>query len=396
MYLREETKKIRVGNVSVGGGSTVSVQSMTTADTRDSNAAAEQIKRLEAEGCDIVRVAVPDEEAARAVEKIKKQISIPLVCDIHFDHRLALICVDGGADKIRINPGNIGSEEKTRAVTEKCKRNGIPIRIGINGGSLEKPLLERFGGVTPEAIVESAMGHVKILEDMDFHDIAISLKASNVPVTIEAYRLMAERRPYPLHVGITEAGTVWGGTIKSCAGIGAILSMGIGDTIRVSLTGDPVEEVRVGRKLLQSLELGGRHMIEFVSCPTCGRCCVDLISTASAIEARLNELEARGVFKKPLHVSVMGCAVNGPGEARNADIGIAGGKGEFLLFEKGVILGKLSPENAVEEFVNRVVQMGSSADPFYSRENIAELERRVSDIRSGKSTLKEHELIEEK
>ena len=359
MYLREETRKIRVGNVSVGGGSTVSVQSMTTADTRDSNAAAEQIKRLEAEGCDIVRVAVPDEEAARAVERIKKQISIPLVCDIHFDYRLALICVDGGADKIRINPGNIGSEEKTRAVTEKCKRNGIPIRIGINGGSLEKPLLERFGGVTPEAIVESAMGHVKILEDMDFHDIAISLKASNVPITIAAYRLMAERRPYPLHVGITEAGTVWGGTIKSCAGIGAILSMGIGDTIRVSLTGDPVEEVRVGRKLLQSLELGGRHMIEFVSCPTCGRCCVDLISTASAIETRLNELEARGVFKKPLHVSVMGCAVNGPGEARNADIGIAGGKGEFLLFEKGVICGKLSPENAVEEFVSRVVQMGS-------------------------------------
>lgn len=359
MVLRENTRKIRVGNTFIGGGSPIPVQSMTTADTRDSAAAAEQIRRLEEAGCDIVRVAVPDEEAARAVEKIRKQISIPLVCDIHFDYRLALICVDGGADKIRINPGNIGSEEKTRAVTEKCKRNGIPIRIGINGGSLEKPILERFGGVTPEAIVESAMRHVRILEEMDFRDIAISLKASNVPVTVEAYRLMAEQRPYPLHVGITEAGTVWSGTIKSCAGIGAILSMGIGDTIRVSLTGDPVEEVRVGRKLLQSLSLGGRHMIDFVSCPTCGRCCVDLIGTAAAIEARLSELEARGVFKRPLHVSVMGCAVNGPGEARNADIGLAGGKGEFLLFEKGVICGKVAPEKAVEEFVNRVVQMGS-------------------------------------
>ncbi len=358
MFLRNETRKINVGGVYVGGGSGISVQSMTTTDTRDAAATAAQINRLADEGCDIVRVAVPDEAAARAIDAIKSKISIPLVCDIHFDYKLALICVDGGADKIRINPGNIGSEEKTRAVTEKCKKNNVPIRIGINGGSLEKSLLEKYGGVTAEAIVESAMGHVELLEAMDFHDIAISLKSSNVPMTIEAYRLMAEKRNYPLHVGITEAGTLWGGTIKSCAGIGAVLSTGIGDTIRVSLTGDPVEEVRVGRKLLQSLELGGDRMIEFVSCPTCGRCCVDLIHTASAIEARLMALEAQGVFKRPLHVSVMGCAVNGPGEAKNADIGLAGGKGEFLMFEKGVICGKLSSETAVEEFVARVVEMG--------------------------------------
>ncbi len=360
IFLRNETGKINVGGIEIGGGSRISVQSMTTTDTRDAVKTAEQIKRLADEGCDIVRVAVPDEEAARAIEKIKSKITIPLVCDIHFDYKLALMCVDGGADKIRINPGNIGSEEKTRVVTEKCKANRIPIRIGINGGSLEKQLLEKYGGVTAEAIVESAMGHIRILEEMNFNDIAVSLKSSNVPMTIEAYRLMAKQRPYPLHVGITEAGTVWGGTVKSCAGIGAILAMGIGDTIRVSLTGDPVEEVRVGRKLLQSLELGGNKMIEFVSCPTCGRCCVDLINTAAEIERKLMALEAKGVFKRPLHVSVMGCAVNGPGEAKNADIGLAGGKNEFLLFEKGVICGKLSAENAVEEFITRVVEMGKA------------------------------------
>lgn len=349
-----------MGGVAVGGGSRVSVQSMTTTDTRDAEATVRQIENLEAAGCDIVRVAIPDEQAARAVEAIKKKISVPLVCDIHFDYRLALICVSCGADKIRINPGNIGSEEKTKAVTEACKRNGIPIRIGINGGSLEKSVLEKHGGVTAEAIVDSAMGHVRLLERMGFYDIAVSLKSSNVPMTIEAYRLMAEQKPYPLHVGITEAGTLWGGTVKSCAGIGAILSMGIGDTIRVSLTGDPVEEVNVGRKLLQALELGGGRMIEFVSCPTCGRCCVDLINTAAAVEKRLLELEAKGAFKKPLHVSVMGCAVNGPGEARNSDIGLAGGNGEFLLFEKGVVCGKIAMENAVDEFVERVLRLSTA------------------------------------
>jgi (E)-4-hydroxy-3-methylbut-2-enyl-diphosphate synthase len=358
MYLRNETRKINVGGIMIGGGSKIPVQSMTTSDTRDAMATVEQIKRLQEEGCEIIRVAVPDEAAARAIGEIRKNISIPLVCDIHFDYKLALMCVDGGADKIRINPGNIGSEEKTRAVTEKCKRNNIPIRIGINGGSLEKDLLEKYGGVTAEAIVESAMGHVELLESMDFYDIAVSLKSSNVPMTIEAYRLMAEKRNYPLHVGITEAGTVWGGTIKSCAGMGAILAMGIGDTIRVSLTGDPAEEVRVGRKLLQALELGGDRMIEFVSCPTCGRCCVDLIGTAAEIERRLMALEAQGQIKKKLHVSVMGCAVNGPGEAKNADIGLAGGKGEFLMFEKGVICGKLPQETAVDDFVARVLEMG--------------------------------------
>ena len=359
MYTRNDTRKINIGNVSIGGGSPIAVQSMTNTDTRDVHATVNQILRLEEAGCDIIRVAVPDEAAANAVKEIKKNIHVPLVADIHFNYKLALMCIENGIDKVRINPGNIGSSERTHAVTEMCSKYNIPIRIGINGGSLEKDILAKYGSPTPEAIVESAMGHINILESMGFYDIAVSLKSSNVPATIESYRLMAEKRNYPLHIGITESGTLQNGTIKSSVGIGAILAMGIGDTIRVSLTGDPVEEVRVGRKILHSLELGGNRMIQFVSCPTCGRTRVDLIGTANLIEQKLSDLEAQGVFKKPLTVSVMGCAVNGPGEAKHSDIGLAGGENEFLMFIKGEIIGKFSPENAIEKFIEKVVEMGS-------------------------------------
>ncbi|MBQ8827789.1 MAG: flavodoxin-dependent (E)-4-hydroxy-3-methylbut-2-enyl-diphosphate synthase [Clostridia bacterium] len=359
MYTRNDTRKINIGNVSIGGGSPIAVQSMTNTDTRDVHATVNQILRLEEAGCDIIRVAVPDEAAANAVKEIKKNIHVPLVADIHFNYKLALMCIENGIDKVRINPGNIGSSERTHAVTEMCSKYNIPIRIGINGGSLEKDILAKYGSPTPEAIVESAMGHINILESMGFYDIAVSLKSSNVPATIESYRLMAEKRNYPLHIGITESGTLQNGTIKSSVGIGAILAMGIGDTIRVSLTGDPVEEVRVGRKILHSLELGGNRMIQFVSCPTCGRTRVDLIGTANLIEQKLSDLEAQGVFKNPLTVSVMGCAVNGPGEAKHSDIGLAGGENEFLMFIKGEIIGKFSPENAIEKFIEKVVEMGS-------------------------------------
>ena len=359
MYTRNDTRKINIGNVSIGGGSPIAVQSMTNTDTRDVHATVNQILRLEEAGCDIIRVAVPDEAAANAVKEIKKNIHVPLVADIHFNYKLALMCIENGIDKVRINPGNIGSSERTHAVTEMCSKYNIPIRIGINGGSLEKDILAKYGSPTPEAIVESAMGHINILESMGFYDIAVSLKSSNVPATIESYRLMAEKRNYPLHIGITESGTLQNGTIKSSVGIGAILAMGIGDTIRVSLTGDPVEEVRVGRKILHSLELGGNRMIQFVSCPTCGRTRVDLIGTANLIEQKLSDLEAQGVFKNPRTVSVMGCAVNGPGEAKHSDIGLAGGENEFLMFIKGEIIGKFSPENAIEKFIEKVVEMGS-------------------------------------
>lgn len=351
MNFRDNTRVVNVGGVLIGGGNRIPVQSMCNTDTRDAVKTIEQIKRLEDAGCEIIRVAVPDEEAAIACEKIRKGINIPLVADIHFDYKLALMCVDSGCDKIRINPGNIGSIEKTQAVVDKCKRNGIPIRIGVNSGSLEKKLIEKYGGPTADALVESAMSHVKILEDLGFYDIVISIKASSVNTTIESYNKISNVCKYPLHVGVTEAGTVWAGTIKSAVGIGSILSNGIGDTIRVSLTGDPVEEVRVGRKILQSLELGGQKMFEFTSCPTCGRTCVDLIGVATEVENRLNAMEARGDIKKKFHVAIMGCAVNGPGEAKNADIGLAGGKNEFLIFEKGEILYKISQENACDEFI---------------------------------------------
>ena len=355
MYYRNETVKLSVGGVPVGGGSPISVQSMTNTDTRDAAATAAQIRRLEEAGCEIVRVAVPDAEAADAIRSIKQQIQIPLVADIHFDYRLALQCIRNGADKIRINPGNIGDRERTAEVVRAAKERNIPIRIGVNGGSLEKNLMKKYGSrPNADALVESAMNHIRILEELDFYDTAVSLKCSDVAVTVAAYQKLAELRSYPLHVGITEAGTLFAGTVKSCAGIGAILLSGIGDTIRVSLTGDPCEEVRVGRELLNSLGLGGGKMLHFVSCPSCGRCRIDLVGVANEVEQRLSHLEQKGFFHKPLHVAVMGCAVNGPGEASNADIGIAGGNGEALLFEHGVIKGKLTSADIAGEFVEYV------------------------------------------
>ncbi|WP_010252255.1 flavodoxin-dependent (E)-4-hydroxy-3-methylbut-2-enyl-diphosphate synthase [Acetivibrio cellulolyticus] len=344
---RKKTKKIRIGDTFIGGDSPITVQSMTNTDTRNALATVNQIKRLEDEGCSIVRVAVPDNEAAEAIRDIKKSIHIPLVADIHFDYRLAIACMKNGADKIRLNPGNIGDKDRVRMVVEVAKERQIPIRIGVNSGSLEKDVMAKFGGVTPEAMVESALGHARILEELNFYDIVFSLKASNVPMTIAAYRMMSEKTDYPLHIGVTEAGTIYKGTVKSSVGLGCLLAEGIGDTIRVSLTGDPVEEIKAGNEILKSLGLkkGG---VEFISCPTCGRCQVDLISIAGRIEERLSKVD------KDIKVAVMGCAVNGPGEAKEADIGIAGGKGEVLLFKKGEIIRKIPQERAVEEFLEEI------------------------------------------
>lgn len=355
MYKRNDTKQIRVGDVLIGGGAPITVQSMTNTDTRDANATINQIKALEEAGCQIIRLAIPDFEAADAIKDIVKASKIPIVADIHFDYRLALKCIENGVHKIRINPGNIGDIEKTATVVKAAKERRIPIRIGVNGGSLEKSIKEKYGNApNSDAICESAMNHIKILEALDFDDIAISLKSSDVKVTVDAYLKMASLRNYPLHVGITEAGTVFSGTIKSCAGIGAILLNGIGDTIRVSLTGDPCEEVRVGRELLHSLDLGGNKMVQFVSCPSCGRSRINLVEIANDIENRLMLLEASGFFKKPIHVAVMGCVVNGPGEASNADIGIAGGNADAILFEKGKTIKRLISNNIAEEFIQCV------------------------------------------
>lgn len=354
MYTRGETKKVYAGNVQIGGGCKISVQSMCNTDTRDVSSTVSQIHALEEAGCDIIRVAVPDMAAAEAIGDIKKQINIPLVADIHFDYRLALKSIENGADKIRINPGNIGSREKTEAVVKAAKERGIPIRIGVNSGSVGKDILRKYGGPTADAIVESALSHIEILEDLDFTDIVLSLKSSDTQRTLEAYRKIAEIRPYPLHLGLTEAGTPWSGTVKSCAAIGAMLSMGLGDTIRVSLTGDPAEEVRVGRELLAALGLGGKRNVTFVSCPTCGRTRVNLIDTSIEAEKRLRALDDAGLIVKPVKVAVMGCAVNGPGEASDADFGLAGGTDEFLMFEKGEIKAKVPCSEAVEALVSAV------------------------------------------
>mgnify|MGYP002542634242 CR=1 FL=1 len=340
-YTRRKTREINIGGVKIGGENPIAIQSMCNTDTRNTSETVEQIKRLEEAGCEIIRVAVPDMEAAEAVREIKNKINIPLVADIHFDYRLALKCMDNGIDKIRINPGNIGSEDRVRQVADMARKNHIPIRIGVNSGSLERHLVEKYGGVTPEGLVESALGHVKLLEENNFYDISISIKASNVPFSIEVYDLLSNTVDYPLHVGITEAGTVWRGTIKSAVGIGAILSMGIGDTIRVSLTGDPVKEVQAAKLILQTLGLykGG---VQVVSCPTCGRTQIDLISLAGKVEEMVKD------FDLDIKVAVMGCAVNGPGEAKEADIGIAGGIGEGLLIKKGEIVKKV-PESELLE-----------------------------------------------
>ena len=349
MFTREQTKPVKVGPLTIGGGRPVVVQSMTNTDTRDARATLAQIENLVAAGCELVRVAVPDREAAAALCEIQREILVPVVADIHFDYRLALDALEAGVDKLRINPGNIGGKDRVRAVVGEAQARHVPIRIGVNAGSLEKPLLERFGGPTAEAMVESAMGHVGILEDLGFTDIVVSLKASDVPLAIAAYRGLAERVNYPLHVGITESGTVKSGTVRSAVGIGAILAMGLGDTIRVSLTGDPAHEVRLGYEILKVMNLRARGPV-LISCPTCGRCGVDLIGIAGEVERRLEEMQATDAVK----VAVMGCAVNGPGEAREADVGVAGGRGEGLIFRHGRIVRKVPETQMVEALMAEV------------------------------------------
>ena len=338
------TRRIQVGGVPVGGGAPVSIQSMCNTDTRDVPATLEQIRRLAEAGCEIVRCAVPDAEAARTLGTVCAESPLPVIADIHFDYRLALAALAGGVAGLRLNPGNIGERWKVEEVVRACAERRIPIRIGVNGGSLEKELLVRYGHPTAEAMVESALGHIRILEELDYREIKVSLKASDIRRTVEAYRLLAARVDYPLHIGITEAGTTWSGTIKSAIGLGLLLYEGIGDTLRVSLTGDPVQEVRVGWEILKSLELRD-HGPVFVSCPTCGRCQVDLIPIAEEVERRLHDLP------KKITVAVMGCVVNGPGEAREADVGIAGGKGQGLLFRKGEVVRKVPQEELADALV---------------------------------------------
>ena len=329
---RKQTRQIRVGSLAIGGGAPIPVQSMCNTKTWDVEATAAQIRALQAAGCELVRLAVPDERSARAIDAIKERVELPLVADIHFDYKLALLCAERGIDKIRINPGNIGGEDRVRAVAEACRARGIPIRIGVNAGSLEKRLLEKYGHPCAEALVESAADHAALLEKFGFEDVCLSLKCSSVPLTIAAYRLASERFDYPLHLGVTETGTARNGTIRSAVGIGTLLSEGIGDTIRVSLTADPVEEVRAGVAILKAAGLR-RGGVRFISCPTCGRTEIDLIGLATEVEARL-----QGVTRD-ITVAVMGCVVNGPGEAREADYGIAGGVGKGLLFKKGEVVG---------------------------------------------------------
>ncbi len=347
MIKRKETRQIHIGKVAIGGGAPISVQSMTNTKTTDTNATVEQINALQAAGCDIVRLAVPDMDAALNLGNIIKKVNVPLVADIHFDYRLALEAINQGISALRLNPGNIGGEDRVKAVVTEAKRHNIPIRIGVNAGSLDKKLLAKYGGVTAEALVESAMEHVRILEAQDFTDMKISLKAHDVPLTIEAYQLMSETVDYPLHLGITEAGTARSGMIKSAVGIGALLSQGIGDTFRISLTGDPVVEVKVANEILKSLGMR-EYGPTLISCPTCGRTSIDLAGIAEEVEKRLENV------KKPISVAVMGCVVNGPGEAKGADVGIAGGNGEGLVFRKGEIIRKVKETELVEELFKEI------------------------------------------
>lgn len=348
--LREETRSVQVGNLTIGGNNHVVIQSMCNTKTKNVEATIKQINALEQAGCELVRVAVFDKEDAYAIKEIKKGIHIPLVADIHFDYKLALIAIESGIDKVRINPGNIGSIEKVKAVVDACKEKHIPIRIGVNGGSLEKEILEKYGEPTPEGMVESAMKHVKILEDLDFHDIVISLKSSNTMLTIKAYELASKTFPYPLHVGVTEAGTALGGTVKSALGIGTLLYEGIGNTIRVSLSDDPVEEIKVAKILLKELGLL-KGVPTLVSCPTCGRIQYDLIPIAKEMEDFLKDIHL------DITVAIMGCAVNGPGEARHADIGIAGGVGEGLLIKHGEIVKRVTQEDMVQTLKDEILKM---------------------------------------
>lgn len=348
---RKETRKVMVGNVQIGGQNKVIIQSMCNTKTKDVKSTVEQILKLEKAGCEIIRVACLDIEDAKAIKEIKKQIHIPIVADIHFDYRIALEAIDSGVDKVRINPGNIGSEERVKMVVDKCKEHKIPIRIGVNAGSLEKDLLEKYGGKpTAKAMVESAKRHVDILERLGFYDILISLKASNLDLCIEAYEEAAKEFPYPLHLGITEAGTEFSGTIKSSIGLGYMLRKGIGDTIRVSLSDDPIKEIKVAKEILKDCNLY-KNSPTLVACPTCGRTQIDLIPIAKQVEEFLETINS------DITVAVMGCAVNGPGEAREADIGIAGGIKEGLLFKKGEIIKKVKQENIVEVLKEEILKM---------------------------------------
>ena len=350
IMMNKTTRIVNVGGVKIGGGNPVSIQSMCNTDTRDVASTVGQIKALEEAGCEIIRVAVPDMAAAEAIADIKKQINIPLVADIHFDYKLALECIKNGIDKVRINPGNIGSRDRVKLVADAAKANGIPIRIGVNGGSLEKELVAKYGGATADALVESALGHIEILDDLNFTDIVVSIKISNVPVMLEAYRKFSGICDIPLHIGVTESGTERMGTVKSSVGIGALLSEGIGDTMRVSLTADPVKEIYLAKDILSVLGMR-EDKVEFVSCPTCGRTQVDLINIANEVEKNLQNVN------KKIKVAVMGCAVNGPGEARDADIGLAGGKGECLLFKKGIPFKKVPESIAVKELLSEIEKL---------------------------------------
>ena len=341
------TKRLMVGKVPVGGGAPVSIQSMCNTKTDDVAATVAQIKKLEAAGCEIIRVAIPDQAAAEAVDKIKEQISIPLIADIHFNYKFALTCAERGIDAIRINPGNIGGGEKVKAVADACRLRGIPIRVGVNGGSLEKELRAKHGGVTVEALVESALGQARLLNRFDFDDICFSVKCSDVPLTMAAYLALSKQTDYPLHLGVTEAGTPSMGLVKSAMGIGGLLCLGVGDTIRVTLTADPVEEIYAAKKILKAAGLR-KTGVNLIACPTCGRTRIDLIPIAEEVERRLADCE------KNITVAVMGCAVNGPGEASAADIGIAGGKGEGLLFRKGEILYKVPQERLVDALMEEI------------------------------------------
>lgn len=348
--MRRKSRVIKIGQVAIGGDNPIVVQSMTNTDTRNVAATVAQIKQLEQAGCELIRVAVLDQEAAAAIRSIKKAIAIPLVADIHFDYKLALLSIKSGVDGLRINPGNIGDRRKVAAVVAACKERSIPIRIGVNSGSLDKSKLEKFGSVCAEAMVESALDNIKILEDMDFREIKISLKSSSVLLTLEAYRLLARQVDYPLHLGITEAGTKDRALIKSSLGIGMLLYEGIGDTIRFSLTADPTEEVWAAFELLRALGLRSRGM-ELISCPTCGRTEIDLIKLAEEIDSRIR------VMPEPLKVAVMGCVVNGPGEAREADVGIAGGRGFGLLFRKGEIIKKVPEAEMLDELLREIEEI---------------------------------------
>ena len=348
MILRNQTKVVHIGGIPVGGGSPIVIQSMTNTDTRDVQATVAQIRALQEAGCEIVRVAVPDAEAAEAVAKIKAQISLPLVADIHFDYRLALLSLKNGADKLRINPGNIGSESRVREVAEAAKAAGIPIRVGVNGGSLEKEILAKYGGVTAEGLAESALNNVAMLEKFGFYNIVVSVKASNVQLLIDSHKILAQRLPYPLHIGLTEAGTPYKGAIRSAAGLGALLSLGLGDTIRVSLAGDPVQEISACKEILQAMGLRN-FGVTVIACPMCGRTDMDSAGIALRLENKLAHITT------PLKIAVMGCAVNGPGEARDADIGIACGKGMAVLFKKGEIVRRVE-EAELEEVLLREVE----------------------------------------